>query len=265
MTNCNIFRKIPSKIFMCIGLKQDGSLVYQIEIARHLNIPNTTVNYWITKFKQEGLIYKDLRLRDKGKKLFKVLIKKVFSEKRLRAHNIQVKLNIVKCPYNFPNCYLDKQNLTTTLYKPFTNGRYTGLKTELLNCSVMFYSPKKIVCVVSDIYTDSDEEISATVQEFISQLIEAIELEFNGIKVDSYEVAKIQSMHIAVTNSIIAKSILVKRGISYNSDKLAVDNSHGIPELEATDPTTALQDIESLLNLEDERRRNEKVNTNKSN
>ena len=162
---------------------------------------------------------------------------------RLRAHNIQIKFRVIKCPNGFPNCYLRKG-----IYEPCTNRRYSGLKTELLGCKVMFYSPRKIICVLPNIYTNTDEEISSRIMLVVSDLKEALEQEFEGIRIDDYEIARIQTMHVAVLNAIIAKTFLIK-GLTYSSKKIAIDKSHGIPEIEITDPAVSLDYIEKLLKI----------------
>jgi len=239
---CNIFRKRGHKIFLFIGLHQDGSLTYQTQIAKEFAFPITTVNYHITKFKQEGLLDKHLKLTEKGFKAFKFLWENV-NKKVLRAHNIQIIFQLVKCPADFPECFSRK------IYTPFTNKRYVGIKTQIKGMTVMFYSPKKIVCVLHDIYADTDAEISSTVQVLIPALKELLEYEFKGVRIGDYELAKIQTIHIAVLNSIIAETYLL-RGFTKENKEYAIDNSHGIPEVELTNPSNALKDIMNLLNLE---------------
>ena len=240
--SCNFSCKIAYKIFMYLGINQDGSLVYQTQIARELKTPMSTVNYWVTKFKLEGLIDKYLKLTDRGFKAFKFLWQNE-NKKILRAHNIQVMFKVINCPKNFPDCF------SKSIYQPLTNNRYKGLKTELNGFTVMFYSSKKIVCVIPDIYGDSDDEISSSVQVIIPGLRKLLEAEFTKIELGDYEIAKIQTMHIAVLNSIIARKYLL-RGFTKENKDYAIDNSHGIPEIELTNPDTALRDIMDLVNLE---------------
>jgi hypothetical protein len=115
----------------------------------------------------------------------------------------------------------------------------------------MFYSNKKIVCILPQIYAENDEDICTGVQLVIMDLISILEDEFKGIKLGKYKLAKIQTMHIAYTNSIIAKSVLLK-GFTEENPEFAIDNSHGIPELEITNPDKALLYIENLVKLDRE-------------
>jgi DNA-binding MarR family transcriptional regulator len=240
--NRNFFSKSTCKIFLFIGERQDGSLTFQTQIADELKTPITTINYHITKLKVVGLINKYLELTNTGKKLFKALWENK-NKALLRAHNIQVVFKVIKCPYPFPNCF------SKSIYQLTTNGKYNGIKTELDGITVMFYSGKKIVCVFHDIFGNTDEEISSTVQTLIPQLRDLLENEFLGIKLGDHEIARIQSMHIAVLDSYIAKKYLLK-GFTKENKEFAIDKSHGVPEVELTNPSTALKDIMDLLRLD---------------
>ena len=245
---CNIFCNRAYEIFLFIGIHQDGSFTYQTEIAREKKMVISTVNYHITKFKQEGLINKQIKLTDKGIKLFKYLWENM-DKKELRAHNIQIKFEVIKCPSNFPDCF------SRSVYQPLSNKRYRGIKTVLGRFTCMFYSPKKIVCVLPDIYANNDEEISSQIQLLTPNLILILEEEFNGIKLGDYELARIQTMHVAVLDSIIAKNYLIKGFTKENKD-YAIDNSNGISEVELTNPKNALRDIMDLLDLDNKLQKN---------
>lgn len=239
---CNIFRKSAYKTFMFIGLHQDGSITYQTQIARELKRSITTINYHITQFKGEGLIDQRLKLTELGYKTFKFLWDNE-DKKVLRAHNIQIVFNVVKCPPNFPDCF------SQVIYEPLQNKRYKGLKTKIDGFTIMFYSPKKIVCVLKDIFGDTDEEISGVLQLVIPELKKLLEYEFKGIRIENYKLARIQKMHIAVMDSFIAQTYLLKEFTEENKN-FAIDKSHGIPEVELTNPSNALRDIMDLLNLD---------------
>jgi hypothetical protein len=250
MTNENYLRSFfrkrypsPYQIFMFIGLCQSKGLTYQTEIAKHFKIPLTTLNYQITKFKQEGLISKGLNLTPKGEKLFKFLFLN-YDCKKLRAHNIQLKFKVIRCPQKFPDCF------SKSIYQYFSNKRYRGIKAELKGMSVMFYSPHKIIVVLKDIYANTDEELSSSIQLLATEIKEILEQEFKGIILEGHEIAKIQSQHVAILDSTLAESYLLKNFTEENKD-FAIDKSHGVSEIELTNSATALRDIMNLLRLEE--------------
>lgn len=232
---------ISYKLLMYLGTHENT--LFQTYVSRDLGIPLTTLNYHITKFKREGLITTTnniINLTDKGIKAFKYIWDN--SDKTtLRAHNIQVKFNVVKCR---------KFNDYISIYEPMTNGKYRGFKTKLRGFTCMFYSPTKLICVLPDVYGDTEEEICSAVQLMIKDLRYIIETTFD-VKLGAVEVARIQKMHIAVLNSEIAK-IVALRGFTEENSEYSVDMSHGIPEVEITNPNNALRDIMELVKLDKE-------------
>lgn len=241
----SFFRKASTlayKIFLYIGLHQGGGLTFQKEIAEYFHIPLTTLNYHITKFEGEGLLEGGLNLTSEGKTLFKYIWENV-GKKRLRAHNIQIIFKVLSCPRYFPDCF------SKSIYQLFSNGKYRGIKTVLRDITVMFYSPNKIVCVLRDIYADSDDEITAAVQLLAPEIKNLLEKEFPGVRIDNYEIAKIQKMHVAVLNSVIAETYLLG-GSTEENKVFAIDDSHGNKEIELTEPSKALHEIKLLLGLE---------------
>lgn len=236
--------KLRKRIFLWLGANQGFVMLTKTYLQRKLEKPYMTINYHITKFKQEGLIDKYLKLTNKGARVFDFLWKNE-NVYQLRAHNIQVKFKIVKCPDCFPDCF------SKNIYNPLSNGKYKGIQTSLNNMMVMFYSPKKIVCTLPDVYANTDDEIISAIQLQIPNIISVLEDEFKGIKVDDYQIAKIQTMHVAILNSIYAKSILLK-DFTYEGENIAVDNSHGIPELELTNSLNCLMDIDLLMKAEND-------------
>ncbi len=72
-----------------------------------------------------------------------------------------------------------------------------------------------------------------------------------GIKVDDYEIARIQTMHVAVLNSVIAERHILK-GLNVENPNFAFDRSNKVFEAEITNPSIALSDINQLLELEND-------------
>jgi len=245
--------KSEVSILWYIGTAPAYEIIRQINVAEALEIPNTSLNHHFTKLKHRGLIDQINQLTAKGKKFLRYLKHwdKSF-EKKLRAHKIQVTLFLAKPVEDFgkvKNCILT----------PFTNKRYSGLKTELNGCKVMFYSKKKVVVKLPDVLANNDEEIVSAIDDVLGQLIEALELEFEGLVVDSYKICEFSSMHIAVLDSVIAEAFMLKNGRCYSDGRFAIDGSHGGSELEVERVDTALEDIKVLVEWEEMARENERL------
>jgi DNA-binding MarR family transcriptional regulator len=240
-------------ILLYILSKKEYEIITQTKAANVVEESISTLNYHFKRLRKQGYINHMNYLTNKGKKLIRYLKKQdKILNKKLRAHNIQITLFLAKCPKNL-------NKIRSSIFTPFTNGRYNGLKAEIEGAKVMIYGPKKGVVTLQDIYGDDDEEIAATLIDSIAQIIQILETEFPGLKVNTYEPAKFHSMHVAVLDSIIAEKFILKNKRNYSNGRIAVDKSHGRYELEAEDAKTALEDIEILVKYEDLVRENERL------
>ncbi|MBT3865825.1 hypothetical protein HOF78_01835 [Candidatus Woesearchaeota archaeon] len=233
------------KIILTIHSMDESLLIKQTDISDKLGVPNTTLNYHFTKLREWGLIDKQNKLTDKCKRILRYW--KQWDKDlgvKLRAHKIQIVIYLSKLPKNF-------EDIQGYMFTPFSNNRYSGLKTEVLGSKVMFYGGKKAVVKIPDVYGNDDEEIMMAITEFITQIIQVLKSEFNGLKVDSYKPARYSCMHVAILDSIIAESYIVKHKHNYSNRGIAVDKSHGRYELEAESPKNSLEDIEVLVGYED--------------
>jgi hypothetical protein len=243
------------KILLEIASTNETQLIKQIDVADKLGIPLTTLNYHFKKLRSREFIDKSNRLTDECKRLlqhWKHWDKSL--EKKLRAHKIQLVISLSKPPKNL-------DNVVNYTFTPFTNKRYNGLKTQVLGSKVMFYGGKKVVVKIPDIYGNNGDEIATSLNDFSWQIIEVLENEFDGLKVDSFKPVKYNSMHVAILDSIIAKNYILEHGSIYSNGRITVDKSHGRYELETESSKTALEDIELFVKYEDLVRENERLKT----
>jgi len=248
-----IFRKVPYETLMFIGLNQDKKFLTQTLIAREIGIPITTLNYWIkqfTKFDGEGLIHstKNIKLTDKGNKLFKYLWNNLKDSKKLRGHNIVLVYDVV--------CGNVCLRQLRSVAEPFTNKRYEGLKIEVLGCKAVLYSGKKIVVALKDIYTDEGEDIAGVIALLSSQIANLLEQEYK-IKVNSSNY-KIKKLHTAVLNSVVAESYIIKNKATFSASGIDIDKSHKKYELEATG-LDSLERIGGLIKYEEMFKENQEL------
>lgn len=152
--------RLEMLILFYIASLKEWKIITQTEVAINLNKAVSTLNYHFTKLKVRGLITKDNHLTNKGRKYLRYL--KHWDKtlnKMLRAHKIQIVFHLAKCP--------DFEKIRNVVFTEITNNRYKGLKCELMGCIVMFYSSKKAVAILPDIYGNNDEELSAAVCDVI--------------------------------------------------------------------------------------------------
>lgn len=249
----DIDKKLLEILFTIASFKKH-ILISQKLLSVMLKASPTTLNYRVRKLKTLDLIKEDNHLSEKGKKAiryFKHWDKTI--SKKLRAHKIQISINLLKLPTNFFDI---KHKILT----PFTNQKYRGLKGQLIGSQVLFYSSKKLIVKLPDVFGNTSEEITGAINDCIQQLFTVLTQEFPGIIFDSYEICKFDSMHVAILNSIIAETFLLKEGRCYHGEGgLCIDGSHGGNELEVEELENITENIEVLIKYEDLVRENKKL------
>jgi hypothetical protein len=252
-----LFRNPTSKsysIFFYLATHQEEDFLYKSILSKALRIKYTSLNYWIIKFQERGLIDNHFRLTSKGNRLFEFLWKGKDIQ-LLRAHNIQLRFTLSMCPADYIEKYSD------CIFTEFTNKKFRGLKGEIklqwCEIGIMIYSRKKIVCVLKDIFGETDEDIAGALCEMVPSIELLIEKRFPGIKISGCFPARIQTSHIAYLDSIMAKQFALD-GFTYEGKNIAVDASHGEYEIELTNPKNNLnvigfiKEVETMLSEESE-------------
>jgi len=233
-------------VFLLCCLTPENFYPSTENIASYLKVKYNTARYHILKLRKEELIDKHNNVTDKGKKLYTFIVgwdKNHLKNcpKKLRLHNLQISFDVIKTNKQYKDY--------STVYQPFTNKRYRGLKTELLGCKVQFYHPKRIVVQLLNIFANTPEELLAAQHITANNLKLALEKEFD-VKIGDYVFYKTDLLHVAVINSVIAENLLLE-GKTFKSKVVHIDGSHNNSEIEAVDKNTALQLIEHLVDTED--------------
>ena len=233
------------KVLFTIASVEKDFIISQRFIADTIKSPITTVNYQVTKLRTKGLIDKQNQLTESGKDVIRYFNHwdKTYS-KKLRAHKVQISVTIIQLPSNF---WTKKHHIL----KPFTNSKYKGLKGTLRGSSLCFYSSKKLVVKIPDIFANNSDEIVCAIDDSLEQLFQIINDEMPGIKLGTYDICKFNSMHCAILNSTIAESFLLKEGRCYSNKEFCIDGSNGVPELEAENLETVFENIDFLVKYED--------------
>lgn len=241
------------KILFAVGSKKPWETITQKNFSEMLNEPLTSLNYHFKDLKKVGLIDTNNKLTTKGEqalRYFKHWDKTL--SKKLRAHKIQISCDIASLPSDF-------FKIKHKILSPFTNSKYRGLQGELLGSQILFYSSKKLVLKIPDVFGNKSEELIAGITSYVEDMRFILEEEFSGLKLKNYEICKFNSMHVAVLNSIVAETFLLQEKRTFQGSKLAIDKSHGVPELECEKICNIFEDIEFLISYDDLVKENKKL------
>lgn len=225
-------------------------------MADELGMSLSTFSYHLIDLREKNFVDKNNVVTEKGRQVIQYFDHgDKIPPLKLRAHKLQISFKVTKSPTNF-------KSLQNKIISCFTNNRYKGYKAMVSGCQVMFYGTSKIVCFLPDILGQNETEILGKIRENVLDLREKIEEEFAGIKLGTYEVAKFESMHIAIVDSEIAKEFLQKSP-SHRHGRFAVDNSNNQPELEVEQLDTIGEDLEKIVKYEELKRENEQLKNGK--
>ncbi len=175
----------------------------------------------------------DFKLTEKGEKFIQNLRGNIKESNRYRSHNLSLTLYLSEIPKG-----LEKNKA----FCPFTNKRYSGLKTELLGCKFFYYGGNKANLYLTDVFADSREEILDKIHSLTHQIIQILKIEFE-IEVNGFESYKLNTGHIALIGELEKVKGYFKDG------NFAVDCSHNKPEVETENVDTMFENIDKLQNF----------------
>jgi len=173
----------------------------------------------------------NLKLTDKGRKFIQEYMGRV--KDKYRLHHLSATLYLSKIP---------KDLAKNIAFCPFSNKRYTGLRTELLGGKFFYYGKDKAVLYLPDIFGESKEELLDKLHSFIHQVIEILKIEFD-VEIEGFEAYKLNTGHVSLMGE------LKKVNGYFKSGNFCVDCSHGKPEIEAENVNSLFEDIEELRNF----------------
>ena len=237
------FSEIQSKIILMRGFTPEENLLYQKDFAQQLKRPLTTINYNIQQLKKKG-IFTDLNnLTPDGKLVLRKLKGYLNNTKKIRGHKLFGKF-ILREPYR------DFESIKNKYLRISKSPKHRGFKLEFKDCVVLFYSPQKICFYLPEVFGDSIEEIYAEAYEqYINPLKNYLEQMFNSLKINEYEIASVTINHLALQNNSLAE-IFKEFNVQYKSDRLEVDHSHGVAELETVHKKHSVRDLDMILDYE---------------
>jgi hypothetical protein len=251
MVICNKFRnltgglsEIQAKIILIRGFTEEDKLLYQIDFSKLLRRPLSTVNYNIQVLKKKGYLTKLNFLTPDGKLVFQKLKEYLNNTKKLRGHKAFGEFILFEPYKDFEKV----RNKYTLISK---SSKHRGFRLQFKDCIILFYSPKKVCFYLPGIYADSIPEIYAEAYErYIQPLINYLEQMFPGLKVNQYEIATLTLNHVALQNHALAEAFK-QFNVRYSSDRLEVDHSHGVAELETVHKKYAVEDMDKILTYEE--------------
>lgn len=235
--------EIQTRILLLRGYTPEENLIYQREFAESLEKPLSTINYNIQVLRDRGLLTKLNYLTPDGKAVFLKLKDYINTTKKLRGHKASGTF-ILSTPY------IDFEKVKGKFQRISKSPKHKGFRVEFKDCVVLFYSPTKIVFYLPDVYGEEISEIYVRLYEdYIVPLKGYLEQIFEGLFVDEYEIASVTINHLAFMNHPLANCFQEFK-FRYSSDRIEVDHSHGVPELETVHKKYSVEDMDKIIDYE---------------
>jgi hypothetical protein len=238
------FNNLQNQIILLRGFISEEILLSQTDISKELNRPLQSINYNIRELKKRNILDGLNFLTSKGKVVFLKMEGDLNNTKRLRAHKIFGTF-ILKEPY------ADFEKVRNKYLKISNSPTHKGFRLEFRNCITLFYTPTKILFYLPDIYIDEIPEVYvAAYEEYIAPLQGYLEELFPGIKISNYDLATITINHLAYMKHPLAECFNQFK-VRYVSNRIEIDCSHNIPELETVHKKHSVEDMDKILEYEE--------------
>jgi len=236
--------KLDIRILLIIDLYSTNK-----EICRKLKEPKWKISRRMTKLCRIGLLKKTGRFF--GRKLkgtiaccnFLTLYEK--NELIIRTHNMRFKSKIVRAPEQ-----LQEKLLKSNWVEHFPNN-WTGYRKRIFNCYVLF-TPKNVQYILPEIYARTSEQAIDSAVKLVLNIKESLEDEFKGFVLGKpEEVTTLMNQHYANQFDPLALEHWKYKQtnnvtLTYKSDRLNIDFSKGVPELETVHKVHAKDDINKI-------------------
>jgi len=224
------------------------------EISQHLGISKSLTAYHLKGLTERGLVKRTVRdviviyeLTESGKSycsnLFALPSKD--SPSRIRAHDLFFVVDILKKPRSF------ERRLKQNNWIAFYPANYRAWRKKIAKANLVF-KPRVLEIYLADIYAPTPQKATAEAIKLVLEIIEELEEEYPGLRLGRpTEVARLVKQHYAIEYDPLA-ILFHTQGRSYRSERIHIDHSKGIPELEVVHNLHAGEDICKIVRFYEE-------------
>jgi len=224
------------------------------EITQHLGISKSLTAYHLKRLQERGLIKRTVKdviviyeLTESGKSYCSnlVTLPSKDSPRQIRAHDLFFVVDILRKPRSF------EKRLKQHNWIAFYPANYRAWKKKIAKANLIF-KPNVLEIYLADIYAPTPQNATAEAIKTVLEIIEQLEQDYPGLRLGKpQEVARLEKQHIAIQHDPLAV-LYAQEGKSYRSERIHIDHSHGVPELETVHKTLAGEDIHKITRFYEE-------------
>ena len=234
-----------------IALKLIPTGLNQTQIAKQLNIGKSAVSKMFKRFKQKGIIKKEVRsarnfweVSYPGKLLLGVPVESFLSPESYRFHNLQVVIPIIQQTEDFKDVLLNNS------YELTKRRNYKGYQRRF-NHGLVFFG-KNVLYYPNEIWANSPDDCLNKLVKQAQEVRIYLEATFNGLRLgypDERGAFKLVNQHMALLGG--PADAFAQGTPPATGERCLIDSSKGTPEIEAHHPLYAKDDMERLVKFFD--------------
>lgn len=167
-------------------------------------------------------------------------------EATIRSHDLKMISDIIRKPKAF------EQKLLKSNWVEYHTYTYSGYK-NMVGTTLVLFTPHKVQFILEEFYSDDVRINMDRALKEVLGVIRLLEKRYRGLRISQpTELARIISQEHAIQRDPVAvefKKSSINDGINYTykSERLKVDASKGVPELETHHKIYAIEDLERIM------------------
>lgn len=218
------------------------------EISKILHKSESNISEHLNKMVKLGYLTDSKDLTAKGRDAVSVFLwgyeKNQGKDIDIRSHSLTFKARIIRFGSDFESRIKEFGSWVCDPLKNWKRYRKEfegGVKVHITPKSVLFYLPELLG------YTP--EGIMRKAVELANKIKLSLESDFKGLVIGTPEVIyEVQASHLALRWDWFAK-LCSSKNVGFKSDRLVVDHSKGVPELEAINKDYSRDDLRSIMDF----------------
>ena len=217
------------------------------KIAVILKKSKSTISEHISKLIKEGYLTNEKELTFKGREAVRFFSGGHVSTNagllRVRSHDLVFKLPISSDSSVFRDKVVNKGSWVEVClnnWVKYVRHFEDGVKVHVTPKSVLFYLPELLGVEVEAVYNRA--------LSLVFHYKRFLESKYDIVLGSPEVIAEVQSNHLAFKWDVFA-NLCRDNGVTFNGDRLTVDHSKGVPELEAVSPVFARDDLRSIFDF----------------
>lgn len=243
-------------IAIAMGSNTNKQLNEKLKERKGKNVPKATISRHTTKLKKLGLItqkkiynLRPFKLTENAKVAISIFLTEGVGgvEQVVRGHGFGFVCEILRRPRGL------EERLKVGGWSEFYPKNRVGYKRELWGCTVVF-NPRSVQFIPQEVYSASQDGAFDVAYRLVLQVQDFLQKEYQGLVLGPVTVIYNQQyarMFDPLAVQFLKTSMKENVNLTYRSDRLAIDQSKKVPELETIHKVFSKDDMRKICEFYD--------------